>query len=218
MVCHSPLMMSLGEWPGDLRKDAGIYCLCVNKRLYVGQSRNLKRRIGQYRFSRLHSNLPICSSIAKHGLGNCHVVIIEYCNIEMLDERERFWIDNLGSMVSLGGLNVIYGNSGAIGITEEMRRRMSENHADFSGDKNPFWGKNHTDETRQRMKSSKPSISVWNVRLKGKIVLRFDNNGDIEEYPSARLAGRSAGINPSSMSRICNRGGGHVGNFYWAWK
>jgi hypothetical protein len=24
MVYHSPLMMSLGEWPGDLRKDAGI--------------------------------------------------------------------------------------------------------------------------------------------------------------------------------------------------
>ena len=47
--------------------------------------------------------------------------------------------------------NYTIGGEGAKGlkISEEARKRMSENHADVSGKNNPFYGKTHSEEVRK---------------------------------------------------------------------
>lgn len=39
-------------------------------------------------------------------------------------------------------------------LSEEHRKKLSENHADFSGENHPFYGKHHSDETRKSISES----------------------------------------------------------------
>lgn len=56
--------------------------------------------------------------------------------------------------------------------SEETRKHMSENHADFNGPKNPFWGKKHSEETLRRIGASAKG------RNSGK---RWVNNGIVNK-------------------------------------
>lgn len=106
--------------------------------------------------------------------------VLEYCDVEKLNEREEAWIQSLNSCVSGYNLNIGGGglrgfhmseetkqkirtaNTGRI-VSEEAKRRMSENHADFSGEKNPNygtrWADRHTPEQIEAIKKE-------NVRIK----------------------------------------------------
>lgn len=60
--------------------------------------------------------------------------------------------------------------------TEETKNRMRESHADFSGEKNPFYGKKHPKETRLKLikshkgkKLSKESIEKRTLKQTGLI-------------------------------------------------
>lgn len=39
-------------------------------------------------------------------------------------------------------------------ITEETKHKISQNHADISGEKNPMYGKHHTKETREKIRQA----------------------------------------------------------------
>ena len=41
------------------------------------------------------------------------------------------------------------------GFTEETKKKMSDNHADFSGEKHPMFGKHHSEETKKKMSESR---------------------------------------------------------------
>ena len=53
-------------------------------------------------------------------------------------------------------------------FSEETKRKMRENHADVSGDKNPFYGKKHTEETLKKV-SDKVSDAYSDPKLRKKI-------------------------------------------------
>lgn len=50
-------------------------------------------------------------------------------------------------------------------FTEEHRQNLSRNHADFSGEKNPFYDKTHTKETREIL--SRPKTEEHKQKLRG---------------------------------------------------
>lgn len=39
--------------------------------------------------------------------------------------------------------------------SEETLKKMRDNHADFSGERNPMYGKRHTEETRKKLSTKK---------------------------------------------------------------
>lgn len=45
---------------------------------------------------------------------------------------------------------------------DESKKKISENHADVSGIKNPFFGKKHSEETKQKMRESKRLKRIQN--------------------------------------------------------
>lgn len=111
-----------------------------------------------------------------YGIDNFSFKIIEECNCEILDERERYWIHELntyepyGYNISNGGRklfgeeNPFFGkhhteetkqiisekNTGRKATDEEreMRRRINQ------GKNNPFYGKQHSDETKRKIKET----------------------------------------------------------------
>jgi group I intron endonuclease len=53
--------------------------------------------------------------------------------------------------------NVTLGGEGVLKerLSEEHKQKLRDNHADFNGERNPFFGKTHTAEVRSRIAESK---------------------------------------------------------------
>lgn len=110
----------------------------------------------------------------KYGINNFSFNVIEECDCDVLDDRERYWIKKLNTLepygynISNGGKklfgenNPFYGkqhteetkniisekNTGRKATDEERKMRSQTN----KGCKNPFYGKRHSDETKSKIK------------------------------------------------------------------
>lgn len=101
------IYFNIGEekilWKNDNKGKSGIYCLLnlKTKKIYVGKSNNLKKRISTYTSLwqyRNGSKSLIIKSIAKYGLKNFALIILEYTDrsdLIYLREREQYWINLL---------------------------------------------------------------------------------------------------------------------------
>lgn len=74
---------------------SGIYLIenVINNKKYVGQSLNVAYRISKHKCclrKNTHENQYLQRSFVKYGEENFQFTILEYCEVEMLDEREVF--------------------------------------------------------------------------------------------------------------------------------
>ena len=77
---------------------SGIYMWTnlITKKCYIGSSDNLKRRFIEYfNVNRLvrDSSMPICRSLLKRGFSKFSLEILEYCKVEDLMEKEKFYFE-----------------------------------------------------------------------------------------------------------------------------
>lgn len=136
-----------------MNKNCGIYKITSPRgRVYIGQSKNIKRRWGIYRTPKgTNSQKLLSKSFKKYGWENHQFDIIEYCSEDELNCSERFWQDQFD--VLNGGLNCVLQDCGEKRkvYTDEFRKRISEK---MLGDKNPNWGRKCTkEEIEKRVKS-----------------------------------------------------------------
>ena len=73
----------------------GIYKITSpNNKIYIGQSVNVERRIFKYKkFKDCKNQFKLLNSFNKYGIENHIFEILEECNIELLNERERYYQD-----------------------------------------------------------------------------------------------------------------------------
>lgn len=142
----------------------------VNGKIYVGQHKPNKYR------TYLGSGRVFLKAIKKYGKNNFIREILEYCNKEIVDEREIYWIDKLNATNKEIGYNVLKGGN-TVKWTPEMRenanksiseklkgkslkestkQKLSEYNKNFG---NPFYGKQHSDKQKQK----------WSNDRKGKV-------------------------------------------------
>lgn len=91
---------------------SGIYLIrCkVSKKVYVGQSKDVKRRwkYHLYDFKRgKHGNAYLKYAFDKYGRENFEVEVLEFCEIEKLDEREKYYFDFYKSTNPEFGFNIL---------------------------------------------------------------------------------------------------------------
>lgn len=79
----------------------GIYKITnkINGLSYIGQSVNIAHR---WRHHKIGGELAIGLAIQKYGVENFIFEIIEECSVELLDERERYWILTLNTLTPNG--------------------------------------------------------------------------------------------------------------------
>lgn len=77
----------------------GIYKITnlTNGHSYIGQSRNIEKRWINHKSAALNCadscyNYPLQRAFRKYGFNNFTFEIIEQCEINMLNEREKYWI------------------------------------------------------------------------------------------------------------------------------
>lgn len=93
----------------------GIYKITnkANGKIYVGQSIDIKERWKQHRWKAFNCNevgyhSAIHCAMRKYGLDNFIYEVLEECGVEELDEKEKYWISQLNSIVP-NGYNIMEG-------------------------------------------------------------------------------------------------------------
>ena len=145
--------------------NSGIYKITnvANGKFYIGSAVNIKNRFSTH-ISELnsgtHDNRHLQRAWRKYGKDNFKFEIIE--NVEdkqLLLEREQFYIDNFNPDYNICRTA---GNTSGRKATDETKLKISINHADVSGEKNPMYGKKgelspnygkiHKEETKEKIR------------------------------------------------------------------
>jgi len=110
-------------------KISGIYKIenITNSKKYIGQSKDLEKRIKDHKNSlnkNKHYNVHLQNSHNKYGRGNFTYEIIETCDLDIIDERETFWIDYYHSRDSKYGYNVEKGGNTRKKLSAETKLNM----------------------------------------------------------------------------------------------
>lgn len=190
-----------------------------NGRIYVGKTKNLKRRISDYKYKIKSRTSLVINSIKKYGWDNHKLEVIEdnvdECN---LNEREIFWIKELKTYhyENKSGMNMTKGGEGqSTTWMHDLERRAKASHY-FTYVKNPFKGQKHTEENKkimsilasERNKRLNKTIPKWGVE-KGRLkcitpILLYNPNGDfVKEYDSMSSATKELGCCHSSIVESC---------------
>lgn len=197
----------------------------VNNKSYIGSSISLDNRLSQYfsliglkRKSEKTSSL-IYKSIVKYGFPNFQLEILEYTNIETLIAREQYYIDLLKPEY-----NICKIAKSRLGYkhTEETKLKISNK---IKGENNPFYGKEHSYETRNRIseslkdyftklptkkcleKRSTETKLKLSIRCQGvKIQILDKNNKLISSFPTITSGANFLQISNRTLSRRLNKG------------
>jgi len=117
-------------------KICGVYKITSpSERVYIGQAVNIKRRWNNYNVLEQSIKQPkLHNSFKKYGIENHIFEIIEECEFEQLNIRERYWQDFYD--VLNGGLNCVLTKTDILPtkISEDTRTKMSNG---MIGSKNP---------------------------------------------------------------------------------
>lgn len=119
---------------GETTKEPCIYKITSpSGRIYIGQTKNFRVRYLQYiKVIRAKNQVLLYRSFLKHGVNNHTVEIIEITTIDLLNEREIYWIDyyksNKSKYPNLIGLNLCDGGNTVRGIkrTQEHKDKISK--------------------------------------------------------------------------------------------
>ena len=212
---------------------SGIYKITnlINNKIYIGSTCNFKDRKSKHKNKK--TNTMISRAISKYGWNNFLFEIIEYCEKEILIEREQFYLDMYQPFKENNGYNILKNCSlnGWFGHkhTEETKRLMSEKKKNYipwnkgktgvqkcsdetkrlmsenrTGENNSFYNKRHTDETRNKI--SKKLIGRNNSHVY-KRILQIDKETDeiIKEWESIASVYLFLGLckTNSGISKVC---------------
>jgi len=120
-----------------LKRTTGIYCITHTEsgKQYCGQSVDCFERFKQHSTPK-KASAGIKGAIMKHGVDAFSFVILEECSKEELNEKEVYWIAELGTL-SPGGYNLTSGGGAGTVVSEETRSKIVASRK----------GKTHSSET-----------------------------------------------------------------------
>jgi group I intron endonuclease len=158
----------------------GIYCIknLTNRKIYVGKSINIKERIIIH-FSMLrnvrHYNIFLQEDWIIFGESSFSYYILEECESENLDERERFYIKKLKSKNPKFGYNQTEGGGGITGYIHTVGKKVLTDIGFEFSNKIKKWGKEFGEERRRKLKEAQigkkkegSSSKYYGVKIKGK--------------------------------------------------
>ena len=192
----------------------------VNDKVYVGQTcRTFKERMGEHL---RHKNTTLGKALAKYGIDNFEYKIIDEAEtIEELNEKEIFWIEKLNSITPYG-YNLCKGGNNTLGYNhkEESKEKMRlSKKGTFKGEDNPFFGKKHTHETRQKMRDAWTEERKEQLRLSAETrkyrTVKVRNVDTGEVFDSVKKAAEKYSLKDTHISRVCKGKRKTTGGFKW---
>lgn len=159
----------------DLNR-SGIYKITnsVSGKIYIGSAVNIRKRWNLHLLHLrrgTHRNRKMQASFAKHGEAAFSILVIEFCDLAALLEREQFWMDGLEAVKVGYNLNPVAGSG--LGqkrpfknLTPDHRRKIGESK--FGRARPPFadeWKAKLADVARRpRPRQSERMKTIWAAR------------------------------------------------------
>ena len=110
------------------------------------------------------------------------------------------------------GYNTSSYGSSSYKRTDKTRRKNSES---MTGEKNPMYGKHHSEDTKRKMSEAHKGKIYANT----KPILQFSKNGElIAEYSSLTEAERQTGCNNSHICECCKGERKSASGYIWKYK
>lgn len=134
----------------------------INGKKYVGITSRKPEDRWHANGTGYSSQTHFWNAIQKYGWDNFkHEILLTNTTFEHACEVEKCLIQYYKSYDREYGYNLTLGGEGAC-LTEEQRKKLSER---MQGDGNPFYGKHHTEQTRQMISelAKNRDISVFNL-------------------------------------------------------
>lgn len=201
--------------------------------VYIGQTKNLYKRLNRYKNASCKSQIHLYNSIVKYGWINHIFEILEIdIDLVLLNDRECYYIDlyksfyNGMNMTNGGGVNHIRSQE-----TIEKLRISATGNRNNVGKRNAL-GYKHTEEAKERIRQAvKLQKNPWLGRkqtkehtqklsvCKYKPVIQFDIYGNIvNEFESIKQASIKTGISDGNISSCCTGKRNTSGGFKWSYK
>lgn len=167
--------------------NSGIYKIVniVNKKVYIGKASNIYTRFRSHKSylrRNAHYNNYLQRSWNKYGENSFKFEVIEYCEKDILIERENYWMKHYNSFDFRCGYNILQPdeNNNSYMYPEDIKEIMSEKATIYSDNdlidylKKYYHENNSVPTTRDLDNDSDyPNSETYRLRF-GKLQERFD--------------------------------------------
>lgn len=126
-------------------------------KIYIGSTINFKSRISHYISLDCKPQRKLYNSFVKYGYFNHKVEVLQECTLEEMYPLERYYGD-LYNVLGKGGLNLSLPGYGEIKNATSAETRALRAIL-FKKEGNPFFGKTHTVEARQKIRDAKKNLT-----------------------------------------------------------
>lgn len=211
----------------------GIYGIVntATGKWYVGQAEDIERRWAKHLYelrTGTHHSEKLQRSYEKHREDAFLFFVLEECPVDLLDDREVFWIAEKNSFSN--GYNMTSGGGGVRGwkMPEEARGKISSalkrnaywrgkkqpeelnrrRSLALMGEKNHNFGRSPSEETREKLRKAHKGRQPPNKRK-----VRCIETGAI--YESAKAAALLLGLDHSSLTKCCRGERELCGGCHW---
>lgn len=157
---------------------SGIYIIrnLINDKFYIGQAQDLHRRWKEHRNAlrgNYHVNRHLQSAWNKYGENAFKFIVLEYCDIEQLDECEQVYLDNHAQKDNCYNIAIdAKAPTRGLKYSEESRRKISESRRNISDEtrrkiSEANRGRKVSNETRRKMSETASNRSEETRRKMG---------------------------------------------------
>jgi group I intron endonuclease len=191
----------------------------INGKVYVGQAKDFKSRLRchKYHTKSNKKNSPFYAALRKYGWDSFFINIIEVCDIEILNDREEYWISEK-KCLHPNGYNLMKGGK-QYEMSDETKKKISEVRKGIKfcpkhieNLRKSHLGNKLSEETKRKLSEiNKGRIHSEETRLKlrysnpnRKEIGRFDKEGIlVSKYESIKEAARILECNVGHLSECC---------------
>jgi hypothetical protein len=189
----------------SILNQSGIYKIInkTNNKIYIGSSKNIRKRWKGHRTllnKEKHYNEHLLAAYKKYGKENFIWEVVEFIDVDKLQEREQYWINFFESSDREKGYNLCPAAYSNLGLkhTDESRRNMSLAHL----------GHKHTPESRKKISESQYK-TVYQFDLKGNFIQKFNSILEAE---------KKTGIERQLISGCCRKITKSAKGYFWSFE